>query len=355
VTNRYARHGLNRVFLSIKHNSQKQLPQALMSTPVPKIRKRSTQAQVAKRNLPFTLPDWLGAELFRELTMQLRDYASLMRLDRPIGIWLLLWPTLWGLWLAAAGHPDPWIFTVFVIGVIIMRSAGCVINDFADRNLDGQVERTRDRPLATGRIDSNEAIVIFIALGMIAIGLVLTLNRLTQLLAIGAAVLTILYPFCKRFFVAPQLVLGAAFAWSIPMAFAAQTGSVPRLAWLLWIAVLIWAVIYDTMYAMADREDDLKLGINSTAILFGQADVFLVSLLQVILLISLYLVGEVAQLGLWYRLSVLVCAVLMLYQFNLIRNREPAKCFSAFLHNRHIGAVIFAGIVLAYTFNQTSS
>lgn len=293
---------------------------------------------------------WLHAGLLREVQQQLRHYASLMRLDRPIGIWLLLWPALWGLWISAEGHPDPWIFTVFVVGVLVMRSAGCVINDYADRNFDGKVKRTHDRPLVTGSILPMEALVLFAALSLIAIGLVLTLNRLTQLLAIGAAVLTIIYPFSKRFFAAPQLLLGAAFAWSIPMAFAAHTGTVPRLAWLMWLTVLIWAVIYDTMYAMVDRADDQRLGIRSTAILFGQADVFIIRLLQAIFVFALFLIGEVAFLGLWYRLAVFLVALLVIYQSVLIRRRDPEACFRAFLHNRYIGVVIFVGIVLAYTF-----
>jgi 4-hydroxybenzoate polyprenyltransferase len=295
------------------------------------------------------------SELITELQTQFGQYARLMRLDKPIGIWLLLWPTLWGVWISAEGQPDPWVFTAFVFGVIVMRSAGCVINDYADRKIDAQVRRTASRPLARGDIDAVEALVLFALLGLIALGLVLTLNRTTQQLAIGAAALTIVYPFCKRFFAAPQLVLGAAFAWGIPMAFAAHTGTVPRLGWLMWLTVVIWAVIYDTMYAMVDREDDRKLGVRSTAILFGQADVFIISLLQVTMLIALFLIGEVAQLGMWYRLSVLVSALLMLYQYALIRNRKPDDCFHAFLHNRHIGMTIFIGIALAYIFEPVSS
>jgi 4-hydroxybenzoate polyprenyltransferase len=243
------------------------------------------------------------------------------------------------------------VFTVFVLGVIIMRSAGCVINDYADRDFDGRVKRTTDRPIATGNVAPAEALVLFAALSMMAIGLVLTLDTLTQMLAIVGAMLTVVYPFCKRFFVAPQLILGAAFGWGIPMAFAAQTGALPKLAWLMWIGTIVWALVYDTMYAMVDRDDDRKLGIMSTAILFGQADVFIVSLLQFIFLVSLFLVGEVAALGMWYRLSLLVVALLMLYQFGLIRNREPEKCFHAFLNNQYIGATVFAGIVLSYTFD----
>jgi 4-hydroxybenzoate polyprenyltransferase len=242
------------------------------------------------------------------------------------------------------------VFTVFVAGALIMRSAGCVINDFADRDLDGRVQRTRNRPLAVGSVAPVEAIVLFVALCMIALGLVLTLDRLTQTLALGAAALTVIYPFCKRFFAAPQLILGIAFAWAVPMAFAAHTGEVPRLAYLLALAVVVWAVAYDTMYAMADRDDDLKAGVRSTAILFGQADVFVVAILQALFLFALLLAGEVAGLGMWYRLSLLISALFMLYQFALIRKRQPEDCFRAFMNNRHIGATVFVGIVLSYSF-----
>ena len=289
----------------------------------------------------------IGAELSR----QAGQYARLMRLDKPIGIWLLLWPTLWGLWIASKGQPDPRIFLVFVIGVITMRSAGCVINDFADRKIDPHVERTRVRPLAAGEVTPAEALILFAALGLIAIALVLTLNPLTRALAVVGALLTIVYPFTKRFFSAPQLVLGAAFGWGIPMAFAAQTGGIPRLAWLMWLTVVIWAVVYDTMYAMADRADDLKLGIKSTAILFGSADVFIVTLLQVILLLALALMGAAAQLGNWYTGFLAVTAGLMIFQRSLIKDREPEKCFRAFLNNQYIGAAIFSGIALDYLFS----
>ncbi|MGI9291930.1 MAG: 4-hydroxybenzoate octaprenyltransferase [Gammaproteobacteria bacterium] len=290
-------------------------------------------------------------DVLKELLRQLELYGQLMRVDKPIGIWLLLWPTLWALWISAEGSPDAWVFTAFVIGVLVTRSAGCVINDYADRDIDSQVKRTRDRPVASGRIAPVEALILFAALMMIALGLVLTLSTQTQLLAIVGAALIVGYPFCKRWLAAPQLVLGAAFGWSIPMAFAAQTGDIPRLAWLMWLSVVVWALIYDTMYAMADREDDLKIGINSTAILFGEADVFIISILQVVLVLALLLIGEVAQLGMWYRLSVLVSTLFMLYQHNLIRNREPEKCFQAFLNNHYIGMVVFIGIILGYTFD----
>ena len=285
-----------------------------------------------------------------ELLNQVRQYSRLMRLDRPIGIWLLMWPTLWALWIAGDGRPTPHVFIVFVLGVLIMRSAGCVVNDLADRKIDGQVERTRDRPLATGQVTAVEAIVLFVALSLIAIALVLTLNPLTQSLAVVGAALTIVYPFMKRFIAAPQLVLGAAFGWGVPMAFAAETSEIPRLAWLIWLTAVVWAVIYDTMYAMADREDDVKIGVKSTAILFGTADVFIVMMLQIVMLLALLLIGATAKLGIWYTGGVVVSALFMFYQFMLIRERQPAKCFQAFLNNRLIGASVFIGIVLEYTF-----
>ena len=301
-----------------------------------------------------TRPQNSNQSLLAELTHQMRQYALLMRLDKPIGIWLLLWPTLWGLWIAGEGHPDPHVFLVFVVGVIVMRSAGCVINDFADRNIDNQVSRTMDRPLASGTVTPAEAIVLFIALGLIAIALVLTLDPLTQALAIVAALLTILYPFMKRLIAAPQLILGAAFGWSIPMAFAAQSGEIPRLAWLIWLTVVIWAVIYDTIYAMVDREDDLKLGIKSTAILFGSADVFIITLLQIIMMLAFWLIGAAAHLGIWYFTATLIAGLFFIYQYLLIRQRQPDACFRAFLNNHYVGATIFIGILLDYTFRLTT-
>jgi len=283
-----------------------------------------------------------------DVTQQLSQYARLMRLDKPIGIWLLLWPTLWGLWISAEGHPESAIFAIFVAGVVVMRSAGCVFNDYADRKLDPLVARTKDRPIAAGEITPTEALVVCGALLVIAFGLALGLNRMTQMLAIFGGLLTIIYPFAKRFFAAPQFILGAAFGWAIPMAFAAQTGDVPKLAWLMWLTVLIWAVIYDTMYAMADRADDLKAGIKSTAILFGQADVFIVGMLQLVFMFALKLIGDQAGLGGWYSLSLLVTIGLMIYQFQLIRERDPEQCFAAFLNNRHVGAIVFTGIMLDY-------
>ena len=280
----------------------------------------------------------------------LYQYAKLMRLHRPVGIWLLLWPTLWALWLAADGRPDQGLFVIFVAGVIVMRSAGCVINDWADRDLDGQVARTRGRPLPSGTVTPNEALALFAALSLVAIALALQLNRQAQLLAVAGGVLTVAYPFMKRFMSAPQLVLGAAFGWAVPMAFAATTGSVPQLGWLLFLAVVVWAVIYDTAYAMVDREDDLRAGVRSTAILLGSADVFVVSLLMIVLILALALAGRLAALGPWYFASLLVAGALLVHQRRLIAGRDPTRCFDAFMRSHLVGAAVFAGILLDYTF-----
>ncbi len=282
---------------------------------------------------------------------QLRNYGKLMRVDRPVGVWLLLWPTLWALWLAGDGHPDPGLFVVFVVGVFVMRSAGCVINDYADRNIDPYVERTRSRPIASGAVHPIEALVLFVALGLIAIGLATMLNRPAQMLAAVAAVLTVGYPFVKRLVSIPQFILGAAFGIAVPMAFAAHTGETPQLAWLLFGVALTWAVIYDTFYAMVDREDDVRIGVKSTAILFGDMDLFVIGGLQILMLLGLVFVGLSAELGPWYYASLLVAAMLMAYHQWLARERRPAGCFAAFLHNHYIGMVVFIGIVLHYTFN----
>ena len=286
-----------------------------------------------------------------EVASQLRNYGKLMRIDKPIGTWLLLWPTLWALWLAGEGTPDQGLFIVFVIGVFIMRSAGCVLNDFADRKIDPYVERTRTRPLATGAVAPLEALTLFAALGLIAVGLATMLNKQAQILAIVGAALTVIYPFIKRYMSIPQFVLGAAFGWAVPMAFAAQTGETPELAWLVFGIALVWAVIYDTFYAMVDREDDRKIGVKSTAVLFGEVDLFVIAGLQLLMLLGLLFVGFRAELGFWYYLSVAVAAGMMAWHLWLARDRQPAGCFEAFLKNHLIGMVIFIGIVLHYTFN----
>ena len=285
---------------------------------------------------------------------QLRNYGKLMRIDKPIGIWLLLWPTLWALWLAGNGHPDPGLFVVFVLGVFTMRSAGCVLNDYVDRKIDPYVERTRTRPIASGAVAPTEALLLFVALSLVAVGLATMLNRPAQMLAIIAAGLTVTYPFIKRYVSIPQFVLGAAFGWAVPMAFAAQTGSTSQLAWLVFGIALIWAVIYDTFYAMVDRDDDRKIGVKSTALLFGEMDLFIIAGLQLLMLAALVLVGARAELGFWYYFAVAIAAALMGYHQWLARNRDPAGCFAAFLHNHYIGLFIFIGIVLHYTFNPGS-
>lgn len=292
----------------------------------------------------------LSPKLKKNIVAQLRNYGKLMRIDKPVGLWLLLWPTLWALWLAGEGHPDQGLFVVFVVGVFIMRSAGCVLNDYVDRKIDPYVERTRTRPIASGAVAPLEALVLFVALSLIAIGLATMLNRPARLLAIIAAGLTVAYPFIKRWVSIPQFILGAAFGWAVPMAFAAQTGETPQLAWLVFGVAVIWAVIYDTFYAMVDREDDRKLGVKSTALLFGEVDLFVIAGLQILMLAALILVGLLAELGFWYYLSVAGTAGLMAYHQWLARDRQPAGCFAAFLHNHQIGLLIFIGIVLHYTF-----
>jgi 4-hydroxybenzoate polyprenyltransferase len=286
----------------------------------------------------------------RALTRTLSDYAQLMRLHRPIGIWLLMWPALWALWVAGDGHPNPQVFVIFMAGVVVMRSAGCVINDYADRDFDPQVKRTADRPLATGSVRPGEALTLFVGLGLVAAGLALALDPLAQLYAVAGALLAVTYPLAKRFVQLPQFYLGVAFAWSIPMAFAALTGAVPRLAWLMLVAVVLWAAVYDTMYAMVDREDDLRIGLKSTAILFGDADRAIIAAMQAMVLLALYLVGDEAGLGNWYRAGVAVGAVFFLYEQWLIRDRDPDCCFRAFSNNHYFGMVVFIGMALDYLF-----
>jgi len=276
-----------------------------------------------------------------------RLYWKLVRGDRPIGWLLLLWPTWWGLWVAAKGVPPLWPLLVFTAGVWLTRSAGCVINDYADRWLDPQVARTRDRPLATGAVSGREALAVFAVLMLVAFALVLTLNRLTILLSIVGVLLAASYPYLKRYTDLPQVYLGMAFGWGIPMAFAALQGSVPPVAWLLYVANIAWATAYDTWYAMVDREDDIRAGARSTAILFGDLDLVAQGVLYALTFATLALVGQRADLGApyWYALGMAV--LLVAYQFRLARHREPAACFRAFLHNQWVGATVFAGIALS--------
>lgn len=290
------------------------------------------------------------SEVVPQIAATLGDYGRLMRVDRPIGAFLLLWPTLWALWLAADGKPQAHIFSVLVLGVFVMRSAGCVINDFADRKLDPHVSRTRDRPLAQGRVEPREAIVLFTGLVLIALGLVLTLDRMTQQLALIGAVLTVTYPFFKRFFPVPQLYLGIAFSWGVPMAYAAEAGEISRIGWLLFMAAVLWTCAYDTMYAMVDRDDDLKLGLRSSAILFGDADRFIICVMQLMTLLALWLVGRELELGNWYRGGLAAAACTALYEQWLIRDRLPDRCFRAFLNNNYFGMAVFIGIALEYLF-----
>jgi 4-hydroxybenzoate polyprenyltransferase len=284
-------------------------------------------------------------------TNRLREYALLMRLDRPIGIFLLLWPTLWALLVASDGRPDPGVLLVFVLGVILMRSAGCVINDYADYRFDRHVKRTRNRPLSAGRVSKREAQLLFVILGLAAFALVLLLNPLTILLSFVGVLLAASYPFMKRVTHLPQVFLGAAFGWSVPMAFAAQTNSVPPLAWLMFTATVLWATAYDTMYAMVDRDDDLILGVKSTAILFGESDRYIIGMIQLLLLVCLVMIGRQAELGVYYYAGVGVAAVLAVYQQGLIRYREREGCFRAFQNNNWFGAVVFAGMLLDYLFS----
>jgi 4-hydroxybenzoate polyprenyltransferase len=295
---------------------------------------------------------WTTEELPKILGV-LHDYAQLMRLDRPIGIWLLLWPTLWAVWIAGRGRPTPQIFLIFVIGTVLMRSAGCAINDYADRSFDPHVARTQNRPLAAGRITTLEALILFAVLALAALILALQLNRFTLLFALGGAFLAVTYPFIKRFLSVPQMYLGLTFGWGIPMAFAAQLENVPRIAWLLLLANVLWVTVYDTQYAMVDRDDDLKIGVRSTAILFGDSDRHIIAVLQAMTLASLYFVGSAIHAGRWYNGGLIAAGLFFIYQLWLIRDRDREGCFRAFLNNNYVGMAVFIGVLLEYQFNRT--
>ena len=289
-----------------------------------------------------------------ETASRLTAYLALIRFDRPIGTWLLLWPTLWALWLASEGVP-PWsLLFIFTLGTFLMRSAGCAINDLADRNFDGAVDRTRQRPLVTGAVTPVEALTLSAGLALAAFVLVLFTNTLTISLSFAAVALAACYPFVKRQTHLPQLVLGAAFSWGVPMAFAATQNQLPAELWLVFIANLLWTVAYDTEYAMVDRRDDLKAGIKSTAILFGDLDRIMIAVLQLFTLLALLLVGQRFVLGWFFHLALLVAAVLFARQQWLIRERKPEACFQAFILNNYVGMAVFGGVILHYWFNRSA-
>ncbi|MEX2941826.1 4-hydroxybenzoate octaprenyltransferase [Serratia fonticola] len=275
-------------------------------------------------------------------------YCHLMRIDKPIGTLLLLWPTLWALWLAGGGVPSPSVLLVFVLGVFLMRAAGCVVNDYADRAFDGHVKRTAGRPMPSGRVSEKEAKILFVSLVLISFALVLTLNAMTIWLSLAALALAWVYPFMKRVTNLPQVVLGAAFGWSIPMAYAAVSESLPLSCWLLFLANICWTVAYDTLYAMVDRDDDLKIGIKSTAVLFGRHDKLIVGLLQFATLLLMLWVGYLMQLGGAFYWSLLLAGALFIHQQKQVASRDRDACFRAFLNNNYVGLVLFIGIALSY-------
>lgn len=279
---------------------------------------------------------------------KLLAFHRLMRTDKPIGALLLLWPTLWALWVATPGVPPLWILMVFVAGVWLMRAAGCVVNDYADRKFDGHVKRTANRPLPSGAVTEKEARILFVVLVVLAFALVLTLNTMTILLSVAALLLAWVYPFMKRYTHLPQVVLGAAFGWSIPMAFAAVSESVPLSCWIMFLANILWAVAYDTQYAMVDRDDDLKIGIKSTAILFGRHDKLIIGILQVAVLALMVEIGALNGLGWHFYGAVIIAGALFVYQQKLIVNRDRDACFKAFMNNNYVGLVLFIGLATSY-------
>ena len=294
-----------------------------------------------------SLPPRLGAKLSL--------YLQLIRFDKPIGSYLLLWPMLWALAIAAEGAPDGWILFVFVSGAFLMRSAGCAINDYADRHIDLKVKRTKNRPLTSGKISEKEALIVFATLSIAAFLLVLLMNPLTIVMSFIGLILAASYPFMKRHHYLPQVHLGAAFGWAVPMAYTAQTNELSPVAWLLFIATVLWATAYDTMYAMVDREDDLKIGVKSTAILFESADKLVIGIIQATLILCLIMIGQRAELGGFYYAGVLVATYLAVWQQYLIRHRQPAECFKAFLNNNWFGLAVFVGVFLEYQIGGMTS
>jgi len=279
---------------------------------------------------------------------RLEQYWVLARFDRPIGILILLWPALWALWVAGDGKPDWPVLAVICSGVVVMRAAGCVINDYADRDFDPHVERTKQRPIAAGKVSPKEALMVFAVLCLVAFGLVLLLNIYTIILSFVGAFLAASYPFMKRYTHLPQAYLGIAFGWAVPMSFAAQSNAIPAVAWVMYLAVVLWSLIYDTMYAMVDKDDDLKIGVKSTAILFGDYDRHIIAALQLVMLGLLVIVGQMQYLGWPYYLGLLVAAGLSIYQQKLIFHREKTLCFKAFLNSNWFGMVVFIGLAADY-------
>lgn len=285
---------------------------------------------------------------YQHIIDRLQQYSLLVRLDRPIGTLLLLWPTLWALWIAAEGWPDNYVLFVFIAGVFLMRASGCAINDFADRKIDLHVARTNQRPMATGKVSAKEALWVFAVLALCAFILVLTMNTLTIYMSFAGVILAASYPFMKRYHYMPQIHLGVAFGWSAPMAFTAQANEITAMTWLIFMATVLWTTAYDTMYAMADREDDLKIGVKSTAILFGDADKLIIGMLQALLMLNLILIGTSSDMGLYYYLGLVGAAGFAIYQQYLIKDRDAKKCFQAFLNNNWFGFCVFMGVFVDY-------
>ena len=279
---------------------------------------------------------------------RIKQYWLLARFDRPIGILILLWPALWALWVASDGKPDLLVLIVICLGVVLMRAAGCVINDYADRDFDPHVERTKQRPIAAGKVKPKEALIVFVVLCLSAFGLVIMLNSYTIMLSFIAVFLAASYPFMKRYTHLPQAYLGIAFGWAVPMSFSAQINSIPAVAWVMYLAVVLWALVYDTMYAMVDKDDDLKIGVKSTAILFGAYDRHIMAMLQIIILGLLIAVGQMKQLSWPYYGGLLIAAGFSVYQQKLIFHRKKSLCFKAFLNNNWFGMAVFAGLVMDY-------
>lgn len=312
------------------------------------------KVETSYRRLDKNTRQWLSALQRSPAYTKAGLYARLVRLDKPIGILLLLWPTLIALWIAAEGWPEPLVLFVFVMGVILMRSAGCAINDYADRHIDSKVARTRQRPLAAGQISEKETLLIFSILSLSAFGLVLLMNELTVWMSLGGIALAASYPFMKRYHYLPQVHLGAAFGWAAPMAYTAQANEITAITWLIFLATILWATAYDTMYAMVDYDDDIRIGVKSTAILFGNQDRLIIGVIQVLLILNLLLIGHRAELSGFYYLGVAAASVFAIYQQYLIKDRKPELCFKAFLNNNWFGLALFVGVFLDYQFSAVT-